>query len=403
MITLVEPTIDILPAFNRINYTISSTNANETGFKYVVKVYNDSDELITQAFYDSPANPSEPVEFDVSKFVSVNFQYNNGFYQVATSLSSTNTIRGYYLKCYEYYEVDGSFVIVEASEVESATKYAFAGSLPLLEEDNWAADLDKYTGESLSVYKPLTDWVTTTFTDRGSIKMRETDSQIFAFINKGYLDEIRLEVQYFNGTLQNYTITPSAPSVTPCITYVKITPMDYGPNVKRIYLYVGWRLPMSYSSSLFATIYTQGCGRFDPMRLAYINKYGAFDFFNFDLVSKTTFDVERKGYERNYNGSIYEAGGVVVKNINPVYYTKETQKWKIISDYLNDSQAETLRELYSSPLVYMNLVNDNYINFSWIPVKPTATSYEVKKTAIDKVFNIEMELEFGLINTRQVI
>jgi hypothetical protein len=139
------------------------------------------------------------------------------------------------------------------------------------------------------------------------------------------------------------------------------------------------------------------------MRLAYINKYGAFDFFNFDLVSKTTFDVERKGYERNYNGSIYEAGGVVVKNINPIYYTKETQKWKIISDYLNDAQAETLRELYSSPLVYMNLVNDNYINFSWIPVKPTATSYEVKKTAIDKVFNIELELEFGLINTRQVI
>jgi len=93
MITLVEPTIDILPAFNRINYTISSTNANEPGFKYVVKVYNDSDELITQAFYDSPANPSEPVEFDVSKFVSVNFQYNNGFYQVATSASSTNIIK----------------------------------------------------------------------------------------------------------------------------------------------------------------------------------------------------------------------------------------------------------------------------------------------------------------------
>jgi hypothetical protein len=139
------------------------------------------------------------------------------------------------------------------------------------------------------------------------------------------------------------------------------------------------------------------------MRLAYINKYGAFDFFNFDLVSKTTFDVERKGYERNYSGSIYEANGVVVKNINPIYYTKETQKWKIISDYLTDDQAEILRELYSSPLVYMNLVNDNYINFSWIPVKLSATSYEVKKTAIDKVFNIELELEFGLINTRQVI
>jgi hypothetical protein len=393
MITLVEPTIDILPAFNRINYTISSTNANEPGFKYVVKVYNDSDELITQAFYDSPANPADSVEFDVSKFVSVNFQYNNGFYQVATSLSSTNTIRGFYLKCYEYYEVAGSFVIVEASEVESDTKYALAASLPLLEEDNWVADLDNYTGASNSVYKPLSDWTT--------IKARETDSQIFGFLNTGLLVNVELLVTYNNATTQTFFITPAEVS-TPSVTYVQITAMTYGVNVNNIQLFANWNNGSARRAS-FATIFTQGCGRFDPMRLAYINKYGAFDFFNFELVSKTTFDVERKGYERNYNGSIYEAGGVVVKNINPIYYTKETQKWKIISDYLNDAQAETLRELYSSPLVYMNLVNDNYINFSWIPVKPTATSYEVKKTAIDKVFNIEMELEFGLINTRQVI
>jgi hypothetical protein len=398
MITLVEPTIDILPAFNRINYTISSTNANLVGFKYVVKVYNDSDELITQAFYDSPANPADSVEFDVSKFVSVNFDYSDGFYQVATTLSSTKIIKGFYLKCYEYYQVDGVFVIVEASEVESDTKYALAASLPLLEENNWVADINDYTGDNnAGAYKPLTAW--------DVIKMRETDSYIFAFINKGFIINFNLLVTYTNNTSQQFTITPSAIASNPSVTYLRVTPSDYGANVSRIVPRVRWSNDGGIITNLygFAQIFTQGCGRFDPMRLAYINKYGAFDFFNFDLVSKTTFNVERKGYERNYNGSIYEAGGIVVKNINPIYYTKETQKWKIISDYLNDSQAETLRELYSSPLVYMNLVNDNYINFSWIPVKPTATSYEVKKTAIDKVFNIELDLEFGLINTRQVI
>jgi hypothetical protein len=393
MITLLEPTIDILPAFNRINYTISSTNADQSGFKYVVQVYSDSDDLITQAFYDSPANPSEPVEFDVSKFVSVNFQYTDGFYQVETFLNRTNIIKGFYLKCYEYYSIDGIFQIVDASEVESDTKYALAASLPLLEENNWAVDLNNYTGASNSVYKPLTDWST--------IKARETDAQIFGFINTGLLTNCELLVTYNNATTQTYYITPASVS-TPSVTYIQITAMTYGQNVNNIQLFTNWNNG-SARRAKFATIYTQGCGRFDPMRLAYINKYGAFDFFNFDLVSKTTFDVERKGYERNYSGSIYEPNGVVVKNINPIYYTKETQKWKIISDYLNDSQAETLRELYSSPLVYMNLVNDNYINFSWIPVKPTATSYEVKKTAIDKVFNIELDLEFGLINTRQVI
>jgi hypothetical protein len=212
-----------------------------------------------------------------------------------------------------------------------------------------------------------------------------------------------LLVTYANATTQTYFITPAA-VVDRTITYIKITPLTYnsGIAIDNIQLFVNWNNG-SARRYKFATLYTQSCGKFDPMRLAYLNKYGVYDFFNFDLVSKTTFDVEKKGYERNYSGSIYEADGVRVKNINPIYYTKETQKWKIISDYLTDSQAEILRELYSSPLVYMNLVNDNYITPSWIPAKPTASTYEVKKTAVDKVFNIELDLEFQLINNRQVI
>jgi hypothetical protein len=396
MITLVEPTNSILPAFNRINYTISSDNANLSGFKYVVKVFNTANELITQAFYDSPANPADSVEFDVSKFVSVNFTYSSGFYQVATQASNTNVIKGYYLKCYEYYEVAGVFQIVSASEVVSATKYALAASLPLLEENSFVADISKYNGVSNTNYLPLTDWTT--------IKSRETDATVLGFINTGLLTNVELLVTYANATTATYTIavSPNPPAVVPCITYFQITPLTYGGSIDNIQLFANWNNG-SARRAKFATIFIQSCGKFDPMRLAYLNKYGVYDFFNFDLVSKTTFDVEKKGYERNYSGSIYESDGIRVKNINPIYYTKETQKWKIISDYLTDSQAETLRELYSSPLVYMNLVNDNYISPSWIPAKPTATSYEVKKTAIDKVFNIELELEFQLINNRQVI
>ena len=396
MITLVEPTNSILPAFNRINYTISSDNANLSGFKYVVKVFNTANELITQAFYDSPANPADSVEFDVSKFVSVNFTYSSGFYQVATQASNTNVLKGYYLKCYEYYEVAGVFQIVSASEVVSATKYALAASLPLLEENSFAADISKYNGVSNTNYLPLTDWTT--------IKSRETDATVLGFINTGLLTNVELLVTYANATTATYTIavSPNPPAVVPCVTYFQITPLTYGGSIDNIQLFANWNNG-SARRAKFATIFIQSCGKFDPMRLAYLNKYGVYDFFNFDLVSKTTFDVEKKGYERNYSGSIYESDGIRVKNINPIYYTKETQKWKIISDYLTDSQAEILRELYSSPLVYMNLVNDNYITPSWIPAKPSATSYEVKKTSVDKVFNIELELEFQLINNRQVI
>jgi len=396
MITLVEPSIDILPAFNRINYTISSTNSEETGFKYVVKVYNSNDELVTTAYYDSPADPGDPVEFDVSKYVSTEFSYSKGFYETATSSSSTNAIKSYYLKCYEYYEVGGEFVIVLDSEVVSDVKYAFAGALPLLELKNWYSGQANYWGSSNSVYKPLTAWDT--------IKLRETDSQVFAFINTGFIIDFKIFVTYKNNTSQTYTVTPSSVS-TPSLTYLKITPLDYGSNVARIVPRVRWSNDEGVITNTygFAEIFTQSCGRYDPMRIAYLNKYGAYDFFNFDLVNKTTFQIDKKGYERNYSGDIYEANGIVVKNVNPIYYTKETQNWRIISDYINDSQAELLREMYSSPLVYLNLVNDNYITPSWIPVKPNASTYEVKKTASDKLFNLELDVEFQLVNQRQVI
>ena len=393
MITLTQPSISILPAFNRINYQIVSTNATEVGFKYVVKVYNSANELITTAYYDSPADASDPVEFDVSKFVSTQFEYTKGFYETATSSNSTNIIKGFYLKVYEYYEVAGEFVIVLASEVVSSTKYALAASFPLLELDDWYADVNLYNGVSNTTYKPLTAWDT--------IKVRETDAQVFGFVNTGLLTNVELLVTYTNATTQTYYITPAVPAA-PNVTYIQITPLTYGGSIASIQLFVNWNNGTARRYK-FATLYTQECGKFDPMRIAYLNKYGTFDFFNFDLVNKTTLSIEKKGYQRNYDGSIYQADGVVVKNINPVYFTKETQVWKIISDYLNDAQSELIRELYSSPLVYLNLVNDNYIRPSWIPVKPNATSYEIKKTASDKLFNLELDLEFGLENNRQVI
>jgi hypothetical protein len=393
MITLTQPSISILPAFNRINYQIVSTNAAEVGFKYVVKVYNSANELITTAYYDSPADASDPVEFDVSKFVSTQFEYTKGFYETATSSNSTNIIKGFYLKVYEYYEVAGEFVIVLASEVVSSTKYALAASFPLLELDDWYDDVNLYNGVSNTTYKPLTAWDT--------IKVRETDAQVFGFVNTGFLTNVELLVTYNNATTATYFIAKSG-TTYPNVNYFQITPLTYGGSIASIQLFVNWNNGTARRYK-FATLYTQECGKFDPIRMAYLNKYGAFDFFNFDLVNKTTLTIEKKGYQRNYDGSIYQAGGVIVKNINPVYFTNETQVWKIISDYLNDAQSELIRELYSSPLVYMNLVNDNYIRPSWIPVKPTATSYEIKKTATDKLFNLELDLEFGLENNRQVI
>jgi hypothetical protein len=392
MITLTEPTTSIVSAFNRINYKIVSDNASNIGFKYVVKIYNSANELMTTAYYDSPANPAIEVEFDISKFVQTDFDYSKGFTDSASAFNSGNILKDYYLKCYEYYEVDGAYVIVLASEVVSQTKTAIATSLPLLELRNFYSNLDEYDGSRNDIYKPLTDWTIN--------KLRTTDAHIIGFYNDGKITSLHLDITYTNGSTGTSSI--SAPSYTSrCVTYFKIIPLTYG-SVDNIKLTINWNNGSARSVEV-GSLYVQACGKYEPMRLAYLNKYGTYDFLNFDLVSKQTFDIERKGYQRNYTGDIYIDDSNIVKNTNPIYYVKETQKWKIISDYLTDAQSELARQLYSSPLVYMNLVNDTYIENSWIPVKLVPNSYEMKKILSDKLFNLELDLEFGIVNTRQSI
>ena len=199
MITLTQPTPNLLPSFNRILYRIVSDNADETGFKYVVKVYNTDDELMATAYYDSPANPSEEVEFDVSKFISTYYDLNVGYYQTGNTQSVDAIIQGFYLKCYEYREVGGVFAIILDTEVISTTKYGYAGAFPLLELKNWYANYNQYTGVSNTIYKPLTDWT--------SIKCRSTDAQIIPFYNDGKIVSMSLLVTYTGGT-------PPAPTIT---------------------------------------------------------------------------------------------------------------------------------------------------------------------------------------------
>lgn len=392
MITLTQPAPTIIPTFNRVLYKIVSDNANQIGFKYVVKIYNNNSELITTAYYDTPPNAALEVEFDISKFISAYYDYSNGFAQSGTIAHNSSVVFPFFIKCYEYYAVSGVYQIITASEVVSAVKFGFAASLPLLELRQFYSEYTLYNGDSSNQYKPLTDWT--------SIKCRAADSQIVSFINNGKITNLELVVTNTTGGVTTHFIT-STHSAGHTITQFKITPMSYG-NVDKIEVFINWNNGAARRYKVL-DLFVQSCGKYEPIRVAYLNHYGAFDFFNFDLINRTTYNIERKNYQREYSDNIYINGSNVVKSISNTYYTKETQRWKLISDYLTDEQSVMIRDLYSSPLVYGYFVNEAAIIPSWIPLKPLATSYELKTIINDKLFNLELELDYDIINTRQSI
>jgi hypothetical protein len=392
MITLTQPIPSIIPTFNRVLYKIVSDNSTQIGFKYVVKVYNINNELITTAYYDTPPNPALEVEFDISKFISTYYNFNNGFSQAGIVTDNSGLVFPFYIKCYEYYAVAGVYQIVTASEVISATKYGFAASFPLLDLREFYDNYTLYNGDNNTTYKPLTDWT--------SIKCRASDSQILSFINNGKISNIELVVTNTTGGVTTHLLNSTTPTGH-TITQFKVTPMTYG-SVDNIQVYINWNNGAARRHKV-CDIFIQSCGKYEPIRVAYLNRYGVYDFFNFDLINRSSYNIERQSYQREYSGDIYINGSNIVKSINSTYYTKETQRWKLISDYLTDEQSTMIRDLYSSPLVYAYIVNDPSVIPSWIPIKPLATSYELKNIINDKLFNLELDAEYEIINTRQSI
>lgn len=398
-ITLQQPSGEYQSAFNRINYNIKSDNATEVGFKFVIKIYKYiTNELITTIYLDAPANPNEFIEFDVSNFVNSRFEYTKGLPYNSYGLGVNDGITyPFYLKCYEYYKVGNDYVIDLSTEVVSNYKVAIATSFNTLNLDEWYGSQLYYVGDSCDEgRKPLTDWTTQ--------QMYYSEIRTLSVVNDwGNISEWVVDLSYKNnnGTFEEVTLT--------------YPPAYYGSfSINNFYVYPDqWILPnktllsvnisatwnscdqSEYFTWLLQSYTFKGCSQYPPVYIAYLNKYGVFDYFSFDLVARNSYGIERKGYARQYTGGIYN-DRYQTKIINPVYNTDLKEKWKLTSGYLTTEQSRLLQQLYTSPLVYMKSTSGR-----WVAVNLVANTYEIKEVVIDKMFNLELEIELPYLNKRQ--
>ena len=146
--------------------------------------------------------------------------------------------------------------------------------------------------------------------------------------------------------------------------------------------------------------------RFETRRLEFLNSLGGFDYFNFTKVSRHTEDIERKFFETTPNDlSLTGAIDYSISSREKVqYYTKSMPKMKLTSDWIDYNTYNWLLELIESPEIYLM---DSYTAPSGsteirrIPVKNIEGNWEEKVSSVDKVFNLEVNLEFGINNFRQ--
>ena len=140
-------------------------------------------------------------------------------------------------------------------------------------------------------------------------------------------------------------------------------------------------------------VYLDCNGRYDSYNLHFLNDLGMFDTAKFNLVSKLSMDIERKGFEkRDYKfGSTsvdyYADSKYIESKIN--YQNKKDYTYKLTMNAPTDEEYVWLAELVASPQIYFEY--DGY----YYPVTIKATNYEFSKYVNNRLRVFEVEIEMN--------
>ena len=169
---------------------------------------------------------------------------------------------------------------------------------------------------------------------------------------------------------------------------------------------INLRTETSTGSEIFHFNIDTKC-RYETRRIEFLNSLGGFDYFNFTKVSKHSEEIERKFFQTTAN-DLTSTGSInySISNREKVqYYTKSSPKMKLTSDWIDSKTYNWLLELIESPEIYLldsyALPGEDAINLRRIPIKNINGNWEEKLDSVDKLFNLEIDLEFGMDNFRQ--
>ena len=145
----------------------------------------------------------------------------------------------------------------------------------------------------------------------------------------------------------------------------------------------------------------EDCKGYETIRLAYLNRQGAWDYMNFTKKSTRTFDITRSNFKQNYgivpikySGSTNPSynkwdynsamGGTKTYNVNSIETIEAN------SDWLTEEDAVHLEELFTSPDVYMYESNSEFV-----PVVVTERDYTKQTKANDKLIQYVISIQKG--------
>jgi hypothetical protein len=369
-------------AHDDLYFVVTSTNVAQTNFKYVFDILINSVQVTrVKLFPDIATNKG------IFNAASVVRNYLSGYFKPnATKTAFSYTGNDIYVT-YEVRfgeEYDGTTY----TNLTSGSYKAFNFVNPLFRDfstsyyqpkiNTWLTGRDKNLAECGFTEKFYAGWLNTAGTTTS-----------LALLVQKYTESGATDGAYEQGSAVTcnsfvlFDLSPEAINTYLGSAFITASTYQYGVKV----LYGG-------TGSDFMKIKLACNPRWTPITLHFLNQLGGYDSFAFRLVNKQSSQVERKLF--NQLQSQYNSGSMTkydsYKKINGGSYSfnvNQSISYKLTSDYINATNYLWLKDLISSPEVYLEQAGYYY------PVAIKSNTWEEKNRVADKMFNFDLNIEFS--------
>ena len=305
---------------------------------------------------------------------SVNYEIFNGYLKYTEKLNTIDNDFGFDLRDFQPAPVPG--------DPRGSTKKFLTNA-----STTQYANVEDYGTVALLNQTAATDYMEILYYDSTGAHLSGLDDTIYTYITSALISDVRLRLLYFGcfpANLHNWSANFAAALLLD-LSYYTVRAFDEDSN--------------AVTKSYTININCPTLKGYVPIRLAWLNQWGVWDYYTFTKKSSRTISTKGSTYtqlEGTWNEAAFRLNGY--RGGKKAFRVNATEKIKMNTDFVNESESEWFEELINSPEVYMleGFQTDSSIpllNTYVTPVRLTTSSYTRKTIANDKLMQYTFEVE----------
>lgn len=402
------------PAYNPMDFVVTSDETAQANFRYVCDLYITG---VTPAYFRLFADKDPQFgsgHFDIHRvienFVSGDIALAGHGFQ-----GNPKSFKKYQCKFGESYGPSSGVIVYADDEVDDV-RYAWNGIMDFVEFKNYVAGDYLLTSSAAQFLTLQPSSVFIGLNENAYLYMiaNTSGTPSFARVRLEDINEVQIMTYFVSnpfasaGSNDNHKFlrfgcgTKNLKLIAGSLIYddtltLLNTAIDIPSNTYFIKIRMVNAAAATRSTTMVFKI-KEVCSKDTSVRLHFLNKLGGFDSFTFNMSNKQSATINRSKYKRIQGGMTSANSWAYGKSdsLNRNFDINIQDKIHLVSDWINEATSIWLEELITSPWVLIDDATDGLIS-----VNILNTQYNRKKNVLDKVFNLEIDIEYTYKRSRQ--